>query len=63
MGAEDFSYMARQAPGAMFMLGARIGEEHRPHHNPTFDLDESAFPIGAAVLAETACRLLRRKGP
>jgi amidohydrolase len=62
MGAEDFSYMAREVPGAMFMLGAQIGEEHRPHHNPTFDLDESVLPVGAAVLAETARRLLRQKG-
>jgi len=62
MGAEDFSYMVRKAPGAMFMLGAQIGDENRPHHSPIFDLDESAFPNGAAVLAETACRLLRLKG-
>lgn len=59
MGAEDFSYMAREAPGAMFFLGAQIGDEERPHHSPIFDLDESAFPVGAAVLADTACRLLR----
>jgi len=61
MGAEDFSYMARKAPAAMFMLGAQIGQENRPHHSPIFDLDESALPIGAAVLAEVACRLLRSK--
>lgn len=61
MGAEDFSYMAHEAPGAMFMLGAQIGREERPHHSPIFDLDESAFPVGAAVLAETACRLLKRE--
>jgi metal-dependent amidase/aminoacylase/carboxypeptidase family protein len=59
MGAEDFSYMAQAAPGAMFSLGAAIGDEKRPHHSPIFDLNESAFPVGAAVLAETACRLLR----
>ncbi len=58
MGAEDFSYMAQEAPGAMFGLGARIGEERRPHHSPFFDIDESALPVGAAVLAETTCRLL-----
>ena len=62
MGAEDFSYMAREAPGAMFMLGAQIGEEERPHHSPVFDLDESAFHIGAAVLAETTVRLLNKHG-
>jgi len=60
MGAEDFSYMTREAPGAMFMLGAKIGQEERPHHSPVFDVEESVLYIGAAVLAETACRLLRR---
>ncbi len=59
MGAEDFSYMAQEAPGAMFGLGARIGEERRPHHSPFFDIDESALPVGAAILAETTCRLLK----
>ena len=62
MGAEDFSYMAREAPGAMFMLGAKIDQEERPHHSPVFDVDESVLYIGAAVLAETACRLLRGGG-
>ncbi len=58
MGAEDFAYMARKAPGAMFMLGAQIGDDNRPHHNSNFDIDESTLHIGAAMLAETACRLL-----
>ena len=59
MGAEDFAFMTQQAPGAMFFLGARIADENRPHHSPVFDIDEQAFPIGAAILAETACRLLQ----
>ncbi|MBN8640116.1 MAG: M20/M25/M40 family metallo-hydrolase, partial [Anaerolineae bacterium] len=58
MGGEDYSYMTNSAPGAMFMLGAKLDEINRPHHNPLFDLDESVFKTGAAVLAETACRLL-----
>jgi amidohydrolase len=62
MGAEDFSYFAQEAPGAMFSLGAQIGDERRPHHSPIFDLDESAFPIGSAILAETAWRLLELYG-
>jgi amidohydrolase len=61
MGAEDFAYMSRKAPGAMFMLGARIGEDKRPHHTPVFDIDESVLPLGAAVLADAACALLRAK--
>ncbi len=59
MGAEDFAYMIQKAPGAMFFLGARIGDEHRPHHSPVFNIDESVLHIGAAMLAETACRLLQ----
>jgi amidohydrolase len=58
MGAEDFGYMTRKAPGAMFFLGTKKDEVNRPHHSPIFDIDESNFYVGAAVLAETACRLL-----
>ena len=61
MGAEDFAYMTQLAPGAMFQLGAKLDDVHRPHHSPYFDIDENALPIGAAVLAETAVRLLREK--
>jgi amidohydrolase len=60
MGGEDFSYMTRKAPGAMFLLGAKRDEVDRPHHNALFDLNESAFKVGAAVLAETAVRLLQQ---
>ncbi len=59
MGGEDFSYMTRKTPGAMFNLGAKKDTVSRPHHNPKFDLDEQSFKIGAALLAETAVRLLR----
>jgi amidohydrolase len=58
MAAEDFAYMTQQAPGAMFNLGAAVGDMARPHHTPVFDIDERALPIGAAILAETARRFL-----
>lgn len=61
MAAEDFSFMTRKAPGAMFHLGAKKDAVDRPHHTPIFDIDESAMPLGAAVLADVACRLLRQK--
>jgi amidohydrolase len=61
MGAEDFSYMAQAAPGAMFDLGARLDGTLRPHHSPIFDLNESAFPVGSALFVEVACRLLKLK--
>jgi amidohydrolase len=59
MGAEDFSYMSEAAPGAMFMLGVRKpGGPAQYVHTPTFTLDEDALPIGSALLAENALRLL-----
>lgn len=62
MGAEDFGYMTQKAPGAMFFLGAKVDEMNRPHHSPIFEIDETNLYVGAAVLAETACRLLREAG-
>ena len=59
MGAEDFAVFTSLAPGAMFGLGCRIGEEVRLAHSSTFGLDERCLPIGVAVLAEAALRLLR----
>lgn len=57
MGAEDFAYMTQKAKGAMFLLGAAIPDGvRRNHHTDIFDIDESALPVGAAVLAETARR-------
>ena len=61
MGAEDFSYMSQKAPGTMIMLGAQYDDMNRPHHSPIFDIDESSFHVGAAVLAEGAIRLLQQK--
>ena len=58
MGAEDFGYFLEKAPGAMFMLGCKIEEDERRHHDPRFDVDEDCFPIGAAIICETALRLL-----
>jgi amidohydrolase len=57
MGAEDFAYMAQAAPGAMFNLGAKIPGAGN-HHTDKFDIDENVFPMGAAVLAETARRFV-----
>jgi amidohydrolase len=59
MGAEDFSYFAREAPGCFYELGGAFSEGPlRRHHHPHFDIDERCLPIGAATLAETAVRFL-----
>ena len=61
MGAEDFSFLAQEAPGCFWRLGTRPpGEPERRGHTPTFDIDEDALPIGAALLAEVAWRYLRQ---
>jgi amidohydrolase len=61
MGAEDFAVFAAMAPGAMFRLGCLIEGDERKAHGPYFDIDEQCLPVGAAVLAETALRILRPK--
>lgn len=60
MGAEDFGAFSELAPGAMFRLGCRIEGDERKAHSPRFDIDERCLPVGAAVLAEAALRLLRQ---
>ena len=55
--AEDFSFLAREAPGTFFWLGAALPRP-RMHHEADFDIDESALPLGAATLAAGAIRLL-----
>ena len=59
LGAEDFGEFMKHAPGAMFTLGTqKKGHEQYLLHHPRFDLDERALPVGTAMLAETAKRLL-----
>ncbi|MBI5954020.1 MAG: amidohydrolase [Chloroflexi bacterium] len=61
LGAEDFGSFMEKAPGAMFTLGVRKkGHEDYLLHHPKFDLDESALPIGTAVLVESALKLLKK---
>jgi len=65
LGAEDFSFLAQLAPGAMFRLGCRIEGDERQHHNPRFDVDEGCLAIGAAILAQVArtlCKGLKLEG-
>ena len=60
LGAEDFGAFMELAPGAMYMLGTqKKGHEEFPFHHPRFDIEESAFPLGTAILAETALRFLK----
>lgn len=59
MAGDDYAFFAEMVPSCFFLLGAAIEGDPRRHHDPHFDIDESALPIGAAVMAESALRLLR----
>jgi len=61
MGAEDFSFFLERVPGCYFRLGTgRPGEPAHGLHNPHFDVDERALPVGVAVMAEIAQRYLQQ---
>lgn len=62
MGAEDFAFLGRAAPGTFFLVGAGL-PERREHHHPRFDIDESVLPLGAAALVAGARKLLRTLTP
>jgi amidohydrolase len=60
MAAEDFAFVLQRVPGALMFLGVRdpAWAAPRPVHTATFDLNESALPIGVAALAASAIRFL-----
>lgn len=58
MGAEDFSYMLEQKPGAYVFLGA--GESSPALHHPTFDFNDALLPVGAELFVNMALQSLAR---
>ncbi|MCH2132690.1 MAG: amidohydrolase [Phycisphaerales bacterium] len=56
LGGEDFAYYQQVVPAAMAKIGTGSGplEDRRPLHSPLFDIDESALPLGARLLAGAA---------
>ncbi|MHA1461565.1 MAG: M20 metallopeptidase family protein [Candidatus Heimdallarchaeota archaeon] len=65
MGAEDFFDFSDnyRLPVTMFWLGSGNKEKGiiAPGHNPKFDIDEDALPIGCSVLALTAIKYLNKQ--
>lgn len=55
MGAEDFSFMLEERPGAYLLLGQ--GKGPRCHH-PAFDFNDEVAPIGASYFARLVERAL-----
>lgn len=63
MGGEDFAEYLKFVPGTYFRLGTGNREKGTtyPLHNPRFDIDEDALPVGTAVLSFLAFKWLSDK--
>lgn len=52
-GSEDFAYFLQKAPGVLFLLGNNSSDEKAPGlHNPYFNFNDDAIPIGATLWVE-----------
>lgn len=60
MGSEDAAFFIREVPGCYFFLGSANTERglNAPHHNPRFDFDEGALPLGVAVMMQALAHYL-----
>ena len=60
MGAEDFSFLAREVPAAFWRLGVcPPNRDSCPMlHQPTYDFPDAAIPIGVELHCRTAERFL-----
>lgn len=55
MGSEDFAYMLERCPGAYVRLGNGLGEDGGCMvHNPLYDFNDKALPVGAAFWVHLA---------
>jgi amidohydrolase len=59
LGGEDMSVYLDRVPGCFFFVGSAPAGPHRPHHSPSFAIDERALAVGV-VLLEAAAREVAR---
>ncbi len=52
MGAEDFSFMLNEKPGAYIWIGNGPREGGCMLHNPNYDFNDEILPLGASYWAE-----------
>ena len=60
MASEDFSYMLEQRPGAYIQIGNGDGIGSCEVHNPGYDFNDAALPLGASLFARLAEEKLAR---
>jgi hippurate hydrolase len=58
--AEDFAYMLEACPGAFINIGNAGTVGSCPVHNPHYDFNDKALPIGASLLARLVEKKLSR---
>jgi metal-dependent amidase/aminoacylase/carboxypeptidase family protein len=51
MVSEDFSYMLEKVPGAFILMGNGGGDRACGVHNPGYDFNDNALPLGATLWA------------
>jgi metal-dependent amidase/aminoacylase/carboxypeptidase family protein len=61
MGSEDFAYILEKVPGCFFFVGSANPEKglSASHHHPKFDIDETALPRAAALMAGAIMEYLK----
>ena len=62
MGSEDFAFMLQAKPGCYVWLGTGRGADTPNVHNPHYDFNDEALPIGASFFARLVERFLPRAG-
>ena len=61
MASEDFSFMLEKVPGCYLNIGNGTGESGCEVHNPAYDFNDRALPLGAAFFVRAgAARLAAR---
>jgi hippurate hydrolase len=58
--AEDFAYMLEACPGAFINIGIAGSVGSCPVHNPNYDFNDEALPIGASLFARLVEKKLSR---
>lgn len=63
MGAEDFAYYLREAPGSYVWLGVNPSESdpYPALHNAKYNFTDDAVPVGIELMASTAVRFLENE--
>ena len=60
MGSEDFAFMLQKVPGCYLHIGNGGGESSCEVHNPAYDFNDAALPLGAAFFVRVVERKLPR---